>query len=588
MMSLIGPIFSVRGNCPMYKTLLSHIGYHKKASVIAALAIMTEVLIEVQIPFFMARIIDVGIPSNDLRQILIPASILVVCALASMSCGITSGLFAARAATGFAANLRSALFTKIQSFSFTNIDRFSPSGLITHLTTDVTNVQTAWQLMIRILVRSPFMIICCFIQACRINAGFAFVLLGAIFLLASGMAALMISTRPIFRRGLKLYDTLNLIVQENVRGIRVVKSFVREDREMEKFDRTSADIYSNFVKAEKVFSLTGPLMQFMISFTLLGLLTLSARMIVRGEMTTGELTSMITYNMLILNAILLTSMSLLQVVIAGASVQRIVKVLDEESTISSPTCPLYEVSDGSIEFKDVSFIYTTESESIPLDSVNVRIESGQTIGIVGDTGSSKTTLVQLIPRLYDVESGSVLVGDHDVRDYDLETLRDKVAIVLQKNVLFAGSILDNLRWGNPDASEQDCVRACRLAQADDFIRAMPKGYHTPIEQGGANVSGGQKQRLCIARALLKRPKILILDDSTSAVDMATESALLHAFGKEIGEITKIIIAQRVNSIIDSDAIIVMHQGRVHGFGTHEHLYAHNKIYRQVFDTQNPR
>ncbi|MDR1775774.1 MAG: ABC transporter ATP-binding protein/permease [Actinomycetes bacterium] len=572
----------------MWKTLLKHLGKYRTSSFLSAISIMCEVIIEVQIPYFMAQIIDKGIPSGHIGQIVVPAVILVACALASMGCGLLSGQFAAHAGTGFAANLRRAVFEKVQTFSFTNIDRFSSSGLITRLTTDITNVQTAWLLLIRQIVRSPFMIILCFVQAYRINPQMSIINIISIILLSAGFAALMVGTRPIFRRALKMYDKLNRIVQENIRGIRVVKSFVRERQETKKFDDTSAGIYTSYVKAEKLFSLTNPFLQLMFYGTLISIAYFSARLIVvDGTMTTGELTSLIMYNMLILNAILMTSMSLLQVVNGGASGRRIADVLAEESTITNPAQAAIDVTDGSVEFHNVTFHYNEQSETPSLANVDLHIESGQTIGVVGDTGSSKSTLVQLIPRLYDANVGEVRVGGRDVREYDLQALRDKVAIVLQKNVLFSGTIMDNLRWGNPDATRDDCIRACRLAQADEFISCLPDGYNSRVAQGGANFSGGQRQRLCIARALLKDPKILILDDSTSAVDMATEARLRQAFAEYLPDVTKFIIAQRVNSVKDSDAIIVMHKGQINGFGTHEQLYAANDIYRQVYDTQNP-
>ncbi|MDR1775772.1 MAG: ABC transporter ATP-binding protein/permease [Actinomycetes bacterium] len=570
----------------MIRTLLKYLGEYKRSSILAPLSVFFEVLLEVMIPTFVARIIDTAIPQHDMRMLWSQSAMLIVFALVSLFFGWQSGRLAAHASAGFARNLRRAVFQRIQGFSFSNIDKFSSSGLITRLTTDITNIQNAYQLIVRMLVRTPSMLILSFIMAFRINHELALLYPVIVVVLGCSMAFLMLRAHPIFHYVFNYYDNLNLIVQENVRGIRVVKSYVREEAEKKKFFAGSQHIYENFVKAEKIFSLQGPLMQSMIFVSLLTVLTLSAHMIVRGNLTTGELTSMVTYIMLILFAVMLLSMTLLMVVIANASAKRVTEVLTEESDITSPKDALTDVPDGSIQFRDVSFSYAVDCETTVLHDINLSIESGQTIGVVGDTGAGKSTLVQLIPRLYEVDHGQVCVGGHDVREYDLKTLRDKVAIVLQKNVLFSGTILENLRWGNEGATLEECIHACKLAQAHDFISELPDGYNTHIEQGGSNVSGGQKQRICIARALLKQPAILILDDSTSAVDTGTEALLRRAFADTLPHVTKLIIAQRISSVADADAIIVMHGGVIEGFGTHEHLYATNTFYKEIHDTQS--
>ncbi|MDR1413161.1 MAG: ABC transporter ATP-binding protein/permease [Actinomycetes bacterium] len=569
----------------MLRTLSTYIGRYKAPTIASPVFATVEVLLEVIIPFFMAGIIDIGIPSHDTAYITRMALFLAGCALVSLICGVLSGVYAARASAGFAANVRHAVFEKVQDFSFENIDRFSSAGLVTRLTTDITNIQNAYAMIIRIAVRAPVMMLASFGLALAVNARLSLVFLAAIVVLGGGLAFLILTAHPIFDYVFKRYDVLNRVVQENIRGIRVVKSYVREQEEIRKFDEISGEIHAKFVTAEKLFALNSPLMQFTIFACMLTVSTLSARMIVQGTMSTGELTSLITYIIQILMSVMMLSITLLMITIARTSAERVALVLNEQSTLENPPQPLMRVADGSIRFRDVSFRYHTDDDLNALCSVNLDIASGQTIGIVGDTGSSKSTLVQLIARLYDVTSGSVEVAGHDVRDYDLTTLRNRVAMVLQNNVLFSGTIKDNLRWGNPTATDSDLVRACRMAQADEFIRELPDGYNTRIEQGGSNVSGGQKQRLCIARALLKNPQIIILDDSTSAVDTGTEALLRRAFAEELPEVTKLIIAQRISSVCDSDSIIVMDNGRVSACGTHDELLLTSDMYRQIYASQ---
>ena len=569
----------------MIKKLAEHIGKYKTDSILSPVFVTLESLLEVLIPYLMALIIDNGVSGGDLPYITQMGIVLVVAALVSLLFGILSGRYAARASAGFAKNLRQALFYNVQSFSFSNIDKFSQSSLITRLTTDVTNVQNAYQMIIRIMVRSPAMLIFSLVMAFRLSSELSLVFLIIIPILAAGLFFIMNGARPIFMRVFKRYDRMNNVVQENLRGIRVVKSYVREDHEIEKFQDVSQDIYTDFSKVEKMLSLTSPLMMFAVYGGMLLLSWLGANMIVSGTLKTGELMSLFTYAMQILMSLMLFSMVLVTVILARASAERIVEVLDEQSDLKNPPHPLKAVADGSIRFENVDFSYTADKKHPCLRRAELNIKSGQVVGVIGGTGSGKSTLVQLIPRLYDVTSGKVEVGGKDVREYDLEILRDNVSMVLQNNVLFAGTIKENLRWGNKDATDEQLVEACKLAQADGFIREFENGYDTYIEQGGANVSGGQKQRICIARALLKKPKILIMDDSTSAVDMKTDSLIREGLKTSIPGTTKLIIAQRTASVQDADQIVVMDDGKIDQVGTHGELLATNRIYQEVYNSQ---
>ncbi len=574
----------------MIKTLLKSVREYKKASVITPICMVLEVLMEVFMPILMAMLIDNGINGNggegDLNYILIMSACLVVCCVISFMGGYGGGKFGAIASTGFAKNLRKDMFHKVQSYSFSNIDKFSTASLVTRLTTDVTRVQDAYQMILRIAVRAPITLIFSLVAAFTINVELSLVFVAAIPVLAVGLLIIMKLVHPVFEKVFKKYDRLNGVVQENVSGMRVVKAFVREEYETEKFKSVSGEIYQGFSFAEKVLAFNGPLMTFCMYAVMLGIAWFGANLIVPNEIiTTGELMSMITYAMQILSSLMIVSMIFVMITMSRASAERICEVLNEESTIVSPEKPVTEVKDGSIRFRDVVFSYKKDSEKPALSDIDLVINSGETIGIIGGTGSSKSTLVQLIPRLYDVNEGEILVGGVNVKEYDLEVLRDSVAMVLQKNVLFSGSIAENLRWGNKDATDEELRHACDLAQASKFIEGFPDGYDTHIDQGGANVSGGQKQRLCIARALLKKPKILILDDSTSAVDTATDALIRKAFREEIPDTTKIIIAQRITSVMDADKIIVLDGGKVNGFGTHEELMKNNEIYKEVYNSQ---
>ena len=569
----------------MLKNVLKSVGEYKKDSLLAPVTVAIEVLFEVLIPFFMAELIDKGINTGDMTEILKYGALLVVLAMAALGFGVLSGHFAAVASAGFAKNLRKRMYYKVQDFSFLNIDHFSTSSLVTRMTTDITNVQNAYQMIIRVAVRAPIMLILAFAMAFRVNSELATIYLWVIPILGIALAFIMTHVHPIFVRVFKTYDKLNNVVQDNVHGIRVVKSFVREDFEEEKFKTISSSIYRDFTKAEKMIAFNGPIMQTCVYACMLLISWLGANQIVSGSMTTGELTSMFTYTMQILMNLMMLSMIFVMTIMSKASVERINEVLIEVPDISNPQNPVTKVSDGSIDFDHVSFSYSQNPDKLCLKDIDLHIKSGETIGIIGGTGSAKSSLVQLIPRLYDITSGTLKVGGVDVRDYDMEVLRDAVSMVLQKNVLFSGTIKENLRWGNKNATDEELVHACQLSQADDFIQTFPDKYDTYIEQGGSNVSGGQKQRICIARALLKKPAILILDDSTSAVDTKTDAMIQKAFIEEIPDTTKLIIAQRISSVQNADRIIVMDNGRIADVGTHEELLVSSKIYQEVYNSQ---
>ena len=569
----------------MIKRLSQCIREYKKDSILSPLYVLVESLLDVAIPFVMAGLIDKGIEAGNMSMILRYGAILVGFALVALTFGALSGRSCARATAGFARNLRHDMFHHLQVYSFSNIDKFSSAGLVTRLTTDVSNVQNAFMMIIRTLIRCPAMLIFAMVMSFRINHDISLIFLAVIPILGVGLYLIIKHVHPVFERVFKTYDRLNGVVQENLSGIRVVKNFVREDHEIEKFDTISGTIYKDFSLAERILALNSPLMQGCVYACMILVSWLGAKQIVIGNMSTGNLMSFFTYIMQILSSLMMLSMVFVMITMSRASAERIVEVLDEESDITNCDNPVYEVKDGSVEFTDVSFSYAKRPDKTVLDDIDLIIPSGQTVGIIGGTGSSKSSLVQLIPRLYDVTGGCVKVGGVDVRNYDLQTLRHNVAMVLQKNTLFSGTIKENLRWGNPDATDEELVHACRLAQADDFIRTFPDGYDTYIEQGGTNVSGGQKQRLCIARAILRKPKILILDDSTSAVDTRTDALIRQAFREEIPNTTKIIIAQRISSVMDADQIVVMDNGRINACGTHEELLANNEIYREVYESQ---
>lgn len=569
----------------MIKRLSQCIREYKKDAILSPLYVLVESLLDVAIPFVMAGLIDKGIEAGNMSMILRYGAILVGFALVALTFGALSGRSCARATAGFARNLRHDMFHHLQVYSFSNIDKFSSAGLVTRMTTDVSNVQNALMMIIRTLIRCPAMLIFAMVMSFRINHDISLIFLAVIPILGVGLYLIIKHVHPVFERVFKTYDRLNGVVQENLSGIRVVKNFVREDHEIEKFDTISGTIYKDFSLAERILALNSPLMQGCVYACMILVSWLGAKQIVIGNMSTGNLMSFFTYIMQILSSLMMLSMVFVMITMSRASAERIVEVLDEESDITNCDNPVYEVKDGSVEFTDVSFSYAKRPDKTVLDDIDLIIPFGQTVGIIGGTGSSKSSLVQLIPRLYDVTGGCVKVGGVDVRNYDLQTLRHNVAMVLQKNTLFSGTIKENLRWGNPDATDEELVHACRLAQADDFISTFPDGYDTYIEQGGTNVSGGQKQRLCIARAILRKPKILILDDSTSAVDTKTDALIRQAFREEIPNTTKIIIAQRISSVMDADQIVVMDNGRINACGTHEELLANNEIYREVYESQ---
>lgn len=575
----------------MIKKLLASVREYKKHSFLSPAFVTLEVIMEVIIPLLMANLIDYGIEEGNLEYIIKMGVVLVVFAFISLLFGALSGRSAAIASAGFAKNLRKDMYYKVQNFSFFNIDKFSTASIVTRLTTDVTNVQNSYMMIIRVAVRAPIMLIFAMVMAFSVNASMALIFLCCIPVLAVGLFFITSKAHPIFERVFKIYDKLNNVVQENLYGIRVVKSFVREDHEKEKFGKISQSIYDNFSKAEKLVAWNMPLMQFCVYTCMLLISWFGARLIVASGndpafgMTTGQLMSLITYAMQILMSLMMFSMIFVMVIISRASAERITEILDEKSDITNCENPITDIKDGSVVFDNVSFGYQKEQGELCLKDISVTINSGETVGIIGGTGSGKTSLVNLIPRLYDVTHGRLLVGGFDVRNYDIEALRDAVSVVLQKNVLFSGTIKENLRWGNENATDEELINACKLAQADSFISTFPKGYDTYIEQGGTNVSGGQKQRLCIARALLKKPKILILDDSTSAVDTKTDAFIRHAFEEEIPNTTKIIIAQRISSIEHANKIIVMDDGGINAIGTHDELLKSNDIYREVYNSQ---
>lgn len=569
----------------MIKRLAGSVREYKTSAILAPVFTILEIILDTLIPYYMAKLIDNGVETGDMNYVVKVGCFLVVLTAVALFCGAISAKFASVASTGFAKNLRHDMFYNIQEYSFENIDKISTGSIITRLTTDVTRVQQSFQMLIRIAVRSPFNLICAMVMALKINSKLSLIFLCAIPVLGFAITFISMKAHPILKKVFKIYDKLNTFVQENLYGIRVVKSYVREEHRNEQFKEISQTIHDGFIKADKIFAFNAPTMQMVVNSCTLLLSWFGAKFIVAGNMTTGNLTSLLSYTMQILSALMMFSMVFVMVTMSRASAERIVEVLDEKPTITNCENPIHEVKDGSIKFDNVNFSYSNDINRLSLKDVNLEIKSGETIGILGGTGSSKSTLVQLISRLYDATSGSIEVGGIDVREYDIEILRDAVSVVLQKNVLFSGTINENLRWGNPDATQEEIIHACKLAQAHDFIEAFPDKYETYIEQGGSNVSGGQRQRLCIARALLKKPKILILDDSTSAVDAMTDALIRKAFREEIPNTTKLIIAQRINSISDADKIIVMNEGKVDAFGTHEELMASNEIYQQVYNSQ---
>ncbi len=577
----------------MIKTLAAHIKEYKKASVMTPVFMIFEVIVEMLIPILMASMVDNGVDKGDMNHILLMGLGMLALAAVGLFAGIMGGVYGAKASTGFAKNLREAMYNNIQTFSFANIDKFSTAGLVTRLTTDVTNIQMAYQMLLRMCMRAPAMLIFAMAMAFTISPRLSSIYLIAVCIMGVLLALIIKFATKYFTEVFKKYDDLNASVQENVSAIRVVKAFVREDYEKQKFSKASENVYRLFVKAEKIVANNSPLMMFTVYSCILGISWIGAHMIVSNTLSTGDLMALLAYCMNILMSLMILSMIFVMMSMSSASAKRIAEVLEEKADIVNPDKPVYEVKDGSIDFNNVSFKYITKDNMLEekdenryvLEDIDVHIKSGETIGIIGGTGSSKSSLVNLISRLYDVTKGELLVGGVNVKSYDLDSLRNNVAVVLQKNVLFSGTIYENLRWGDINATDEECQRACRLACADEFINNFPDGYNTHIEQGGANVSGGQKQRLCIARALLKKPKVLILDDSTSAVDTATDAKIRKAFAEEIPDTTKIIIAQRINSVSHADRIIVMENGHIDGIGTHEELLATNEIYRDVYESQ---
>ncbi len=569
----------------MIKKLLKPLNEYKKDAILAPIFVALETIMEVLIPFLMAYLIDNGIDQGNINEIYKIGTILAIASVASLVFGIISGRIASKASAGFGKNLRKSIYYNVQDFSFSNIDKFSTASIVTRHTTDVMNVQMAFQMIIRTAIKSPLLLVFSLIMAFTVSAKISLIFLVMTPFLAVGLYIIATKAHPLFEKTFKIYDDLNERVEENVRGIRVVKSYVTEDKEIKKFNETSNRIFVNFSKAEKLVALNSPLMQFTVDTVIVLISLIGGQLIINTSLTTGELTSMISYAMQMLMSLMMLSMVLVMIMISRASAERIVEILDEESDLKDNDNPIYQVKNGDISFENVSFSYVNDKTRLCLKDVNLNIKAGETVGIIGGTGSAKTTLVQLIPRLYDVTEGCVKVGGIDVRDYDIKALRNQVAMVLQKNVLFSGTIKENLRWGNENATDQELIEACKQAQADEFIMQFPDKYDTYIDQGGTNVSGGQKQRLCIARALLKKPKILILDDSTSAVDTKTDSLIRKAFKEELPNTTKIIIAQRVSSVEDADKIIVMENGEINGFGTHQELLESNEIYKDVYESQ---
>lgn len=569
----------------MIKTLAKCIGKYKKESIITPIFTAVEVFLEILIPFITASIIDKGIQAGDMRKVGIYGGIMLIIAFLSLFCGIQAGRYAAAASTGFACNLREKMYENIQTFSFSNIDKFSTAGLVTRMTTDVTNVQNAYQMIIRSVVRAPLMMICSITMCVIISPRLSIIFLVALIFLGFVLFFIIYKVTPVFTSGFEKYDELNASVQENISGIRVVKAFVREEHENKKFNKAADNLYKTFVKAESFLAFNNPTMMLVVYGCIVALSWFASHFIVSGSITTGNLTSMFSYVMNMLMALMILSMIFVMVSMSAASARRISEVLNEKADLANPEKPYEEVEDGRIDFNHVNFSYRKNSTEDTLHDIDIHINAGETIGIIGGTGCGKSSFVSLISRLYDVTEGSVCVGGKDVRIYDMDVLRNQVAVVLQKNVLFSGTILDNLRWGDDNASYEDCVEACKQACADEFIERMPKKYDTWIEQGGTNVSGGQRQRLCIARALLKKPKVLILDDSTSAVDTATDAKIKQAFAQKIPGTTKIIVSQRISSIQDADRIIVLEDGKVSGFDTHENLMENNKVYREICEVQ---
>ena len=569
----------------MIRTIAKEIKEYKWASIVTPLFMLLEVLMETLIPYLMASIIDKGVNAGDIGHIYRIGGLMIVAAAIGLLAGMAGGRFGAKASAGLAKNLRESMFGHIQTFSFANIDKFSTAGLVTRLTTDISNIQNAYQMVLRMMMRAPSSMICALIMAFAINRRLASIYLIAVVFLGIILFFIIRHATRYFQMAFPKYDELNASVQENVSAIRVVKAYVREEHETSRFQKASENIYRIFVKAEHNVIVNAPLMQFTVYTCIILISWTGAKMIVSNELTTGELMSLLTYCMNILMSLMMLSMVFVMISMSTASMERVCEVLNETSDLANPVNPVHEVADGSISFSHVNFSYKKDSAEPVLKDITLDIRSGETVGIIAATGSAKSSLVSLISRLYDVTAGEVRVGGHNVKDYDMASLRNQVSVVLQNNVLFSGSIYDNLRWGDPNASDEECQRACRLACADDFIRSFPDGYNTHIEQGGNNVSGGQKQRLCIARALLKKPKILILDDSTSAVDTATDANIRRAFRNEIPNTTKLIIAQRISSVQDADRILVLDEGRINGFGTHEELLASNEIYREVYESQ---
>lgn len=569
----------------MIKTLAKCIGKYKKESIITPIFTAVEVFLEILIPFITASIIDKGIQAGDMRKVGIYGGIMLIIAFLSLFCGIQAGKYGAAASTGFACNLREKMYENIQTFSFSNIDKFSTAGLVTRMTTDVTNVQNAYQMIIRSVVRAPLMMICSITMCVIISPRLSIIFLVALIFLGFVLFFIIYKVTPVFTSGFEKYDELNASVQENISGIRVVKAFVREDHEKKKFNKAADNLYKTFVKAESFLAFNNPTMMLVVYGCIVALSWFASHFIVSGSITTGNLTSMFSYVMSMLMSLMMLSMIFVMVSMSAASARRISEVLNEKADLANPEKPYEEVEDGRIDFNHVNFSYRKNSTEDTLHDIDIHINAGETIGIIGGTGCGKSSFVSLISRLYDVTEGSVCVGGKDVRTYDMDALRNQVAVVLQKNVLFSGTILDNLRWGDDNASYEDCVEACKQACADEFIERMPKKYDTWIEQGGTNVSGGQRQRLCIARALLKKPKVLILDDSTSAVDTATDAKIKQAFAQKIPGTTKLIVSQRISSIQDADRIIVLEDGKVSGFDTHENLMENNKVYREICEVQ---